>query len=85
VHTCTFILYLFSNFSFFPDINVLLSMCKNTKCRNGSKGVCKRGEVVMDTWLNNTMAFQRQLTRDKPINYVQWVGSHNSFNNKADG
>lgn len=47
--------------------------------------VCGRGKVVMNWWLNSTLAFQRSLSMDMPLSYVQWLGSHNSFNNRADG
>ncbi len=70
---------------FFPDINELISQCEQTVCTDNSTGVCGRGKVVIDNWLNTTLKFQRSLASDIPINFAQWIGTHNSFNNRADG
>ena len=39
----------------------------------------------MDPWVNKTIFFQRQLDMNTPISGLQILGTHNSFNNKADG
>lgn len=57
----------------------------NTACERNAVGDCERGTVVMDSWLNKTIAFQRRLDMDTPISGLQFLGTHNSFNNKADG
>ena len=69
------------------DINELISKCQSTKCagRSSKKKVCGKGRVRMDDWLNSTLSFQRSLSANTPLNYGQWIGTHNSFNNRADG
>ena len=39
----------------------------------------------MDTWTNQTLAFQRWLQRNLTFDLIQTLGTHNSFNDKADG
>jgi len=63
----------------------LLRFSDETQCNRDLLHECSRGSVQMDPWLNRTLAFQRQLAMDLEINYVQFLGTHNSFNNKADG
>ena len=66
-------------------INELLNLADHTKCEKNELNECGRGSVVMDTWANQTLAFQRWLQRDLTFDLVQTMGTHNSFNNKADG
>ena len=40
---------------------------------------------MMDPWVNSTLAFQWRLGQNTTIDKLQILGSHNSFNNKADG
>ena len=56
-----------------------------THCKTNILDECDRGTVTMDTWVNKTLAFQRWLALNTPINEIQMLGTHNSFNDKADG
>lgn len=66
-------------------IKELLSLCNKVKCVRDSLDHCKRGSVEIDPWMQCVLAYQRELTLDRPLNLVQFLGSHNSFNNHADG
>lgn len=44
-----------------------------------------RYQVTPDAWAVATLAFQRELEADRPINDISWLSSHNAFNNLADG
>ena len=72
-------------FLYFSGIPELLKLDQETSCEWLMMGSCLRGTIQMDEWVNRTLSFQRQLALDTPINAVQFLGSHNSFNNKADG
>jgi hypothetical protein len=66
-------------------IHELLSLADHTQCKKNVLNECQRGSVVMDPWANQTLAFQRWLQRDLTFDLTQTLGTHNSFNNKADG
>lgn len=66
-------------------ISELIHFEDETKCERDILHQCSRGTVRMDPWLNRTLQFQRSLSFDTELNYVQFFGTHNSFNNKADG
>jgi len=46
---------------------------------------CNPGSVRIDDWLNHALKTQYQLSLNEPINIVQFLGTHNSFNARADG
>ena len=69
----------------FPGIPELEKLGLATHCKRNVLDECERGSVTMDTWVNQTLSFQRALSGDTPLNLVQLLASHNSFNNKADG
>ena len=74
------------SFPLYPlGIPELQKLDEETSCEWLMVGTCLRGTVEMNEWVNRTLSFQRQLALDTPINAVQFLGSHNSFNNKADG
>ena len=61
-----------------------LSMEANcSKC--GFHGICVRGTANISPWLHFTLKTQRELQIDVPIDHVQVLGAHNSFNNRASG
>lgn len=66
-------------------IEELIAMERSTKCTRGQDHSCAKGSVIVDPWVNESLRYQRQLSYDAPLNYVQFLGTHNSFNNKADG
>jgi hypothetical protein len=63
----------------------LLDLADHTQCKKSIMDECERGTVVMDTWANKTLAFQRWLQQNLTFDLIQTLGTHNSFNNKADG
>ena len=63
----------------------LLDLADHTQCKKGIMDECERGSVVMDTWANKTLAFQRWLQQNLTFDLIQMLGTHNSFNDKADG
>lgn len=65
----------------------MLNLSEKTKCEPSlwPPFECKRETVVMDEWVNQTLVFQRRLAEDVPLSQQQILGSHNSFNNRADG
>ena len=67
------------------SINELLSLCNKANCERDYLDACQRGTVEIDPWIKHVLAYQRQLAVDRPLNLVQFIGSHNSFNNHADG
>ena len=71
--------------TFSPGINELTSLAEEAKCQRNSKDECGRGTVRMDPWLSQTLAFQRRLGENLTLDKQQFLGSHNSFNNRADG
>lgn len=68
-----------------PGMPELLHFADETPCKRDLLHECSRGTVQMDPWVNQSLGFQRQLALDTELNYVQFLGTHNSFNNKADG
>ena len=66
-------------------IHELLDLADHTQCKKSITDECERGTVVMDTWANKTLAFQRWLQQNLTFDLIQTLGTHNSFNNKADG
>ena len=69
----------------FTGINELLSLSKKVECKRNLEGECERGTVVMDDWMNKTLAFQRRLAENVSLSQQQIIGSHNSFNDRAEG
>lgn len=67
------------------SIDELLSLCTKVDCQRDSLDACERGTVKIDPWMKHVLAYQRHLALDRPLNFVQFLGSHNSFNNHADG
>lgn len=76
------------------------SPATNDYWSNGGKRGCDRGLkpdsarvcvndtrylVTPDAWAVATLAFQRELTADRPINAASWLSSHNAYNTLADG
>lgn len=53
--------------------------------RCGYRGVCARGAVKISPWLQFALKTQREIQMDESINRVQFLGSHNAFNNRASG
>ena len=68
----------------FP-IDQLLDLFKYTNCETDLFGLCRRGTVVIDPWTNYALETQRNLVMDLPLDQVLFIGTHNSFNNRADG
>ncbi|PFX28165.1 hypothetical protein AWC38_SpisGene7108 [Stylophora pistillata] len=54
-----------------------------SKC--GFHGICERGSARISPWLSFALKTQRELQIDAPINLVQVLGAHNSYNNRASG
>ena len=54
-----------------------------SKC--GFHGICVRGSARISPWLSFALKTQRELQIDIPINLVQVLGAHNSYNNRASG
>lgn len=54
-----------------------------SKC--GFHGICVRGTAKISPWLQFALKTQRELQIDVPVNHVQVLGAHNSFNNRASG
>ncbi len=50
------------------------------KCVNNTRRV-----VLVDAWTDWALRNQLQLAIDEPLNWVSRLGSHNAFNNAADG
>lgn len=63
----------------------LTDLALHAQCKRDLIGECERGTVTMDPWVNDTLTFQRQLGHNTTIDKLQILGSHNSFNDKADG
>ncbi len=66
-------------------IDELTQLSKNVDCKRNSKKECGRGTVAVDPWVNKTINFQRRLAQNISFNRQQIIGSHNSFNDRADG
>ena len=66
-------------------IDQLLSLFKYTKCQYNVQGLCNRGTVIPDSWTAHALWTQRLIARDLPLNEYPFIGSHNSFNDRADG
>lgn len=66
-------------------IRELLSLADAVNCKKNVLDECVRGSVTMDTWANETLYFQRMLQSNLTLDLIQTMGTHNSFNNKADG
>ena len=54
-----------------------------SKC--GFNGICVQGTARISPWLQFALKTQRELQIDVPVNHVQVLGAHNSFNNRASG
>jgi hypothetical protein len=67
------------------EISVLLSLLDRTVCDRRPDGTCARGSVQVDPWLSRVLALQRELAASDPLPYAQRLGTHNSFNDRADG
>jgi len=63
----------------------LTELALDTQCKRDLMGECERGTVILDPWVNSTLAFQWWLGHNTTIDKLQFLGTHNSFNNKADG
>ena len=68
----------------FVGIKELMDLASKVECKN-IKEECVRGSVVMDPWLNKTLTFQRRLGQNISLDLQQILGTHNSFNDRADG
>lgn len=69
----------------YAGINELINLSEKADCKKNSKDECGRGTVVMDPWVNKTLTFQRKLAQNISLDRQQILGSHNSFNDRADG
>ena len=67
------------------SIDQLLDLFDETECQRDFLGFCKRGTIVIDPWTDYALATQRDLVRDLPVDQILFIGTHNSFNNRADG
>jgi hypothetical protein len=67
------------------EIKVLLDLFNYTICTPTWDGLCARGSVQVNNWTSNALALQRALVRDTPIYEGAFLGTHNSFNDRADG
>ncbi|XP_062508698.1 uncharacterized protein LOC134184941 [Corticium candelabrum] len=67
------------------SIDELLSESDRAKCKRDFLDACERGTVEIDPWVRRVLDYQRRLALDRPLNFIQFLGSHNSFNNHADG
>jgi hypothetical protein len=47
--------------------------------------VCAKGSVVVDSWLLNVLATQRNVSDSLAVNYAQQPSTHNSCITKAEG
>jgi len=54
-----------------------------SKC--GSNGICVQGTARVSPWLQFALKTQRELQIDIPVINVQFLGAHNSQNNRASG
>ena len=72
----------FSNGS---DAHALLRLCNEVKCERNDDNTCKRGTVETNPIVDEILRFQRELAVDEPLNRLQFLGTHNSFNDHADG
>ena len=54
-----------------------------SKC--GFRGICVQGTARISPWLQFALKTQRELQIDVPVDHVQVLGAHNSFNNRASG
>ena len=54
-----------------------------SKC--GFHGICVRGTAKISSWLQFALKTQREIQIDVPVDHVQFLGSHNAFNNRASG
>eukprot|EP00118_Oscarella_pearsei_P002498 m.10722 g.10722 ORF g.10722 m.10722 type:complete len:569 (+) comp22588_c0_seq1:3-1709(+) len=77
------------SYSQFPNgsdaAELLLSLCNETKCQRNDDNTCKKGTVETDPKVAKILQLQRALSLDEPLNQVQFLGTHNSYNNHADG
>ena len=51
----------------------------------GFHGICEQGAARISPWLKFALKTQRELQIDIPVDHVQVLGAHNSFNNRASG
>ena len=72
-------------FIFSQGIHELLELADSTKCKKSLFDECERGSVAIDPWTSVSLAFQRWLQQNLSLDLVQTLGTHNSFNDKADG
>jgi hypothetical protein len=63
-----------------PECEIAM-VCNGQACAD----VCVEGSVVVDPWYTATLGFQRDLQGDRPLNVIQWVGTHNAFISRANG
>ncbi len=61
-------------------------LSREANCSNcGFHGICVQGAARISPWLQFALKTQRELQIDVPVNHVQVLGAHNSFNNRASG
>ena len=51
----------------------------------GFHGICVQGTARISPWLQFALKTQRELQIDVPVDHVQVLGAHNSYNNRASG
>ena len=51
----------------------------------GFHGICVQGTARISPWLKFALKTQRELQIDVPVDHVQVLGAHNSYNNRASG
>jgi hypothetical protein len=66
------------------DIDFLLKLASMVKCKLNSRKHCERGTVSVDSWLDYALSTQRFIQQDLPWDKVNVIGTHNSYNSRAD-
>ena len=61
----------------------LSSEANCSKC--GFHGICVQGTARISPWLQFALKTQRELQIDVPVDHIQVLGAHNSYNNRASG
>ncbi len=67
------------------EIAQLVALFNHTVCNRTWDHLCVRGSVQPDNWTASALALQRTLVHNVPVSRGLLVGTHNSFNDRADG
>ncbi|XP_078384500.1 uncharacterized protein LOC144666934 [Oculina patagonica] len=83
-------LFFYSSCIYFPhkvkEDNSCDQLSREANCSDcGSYGICVQGAARISPWLQFALKTQRELQIDVPVDHVQVLGAHNSYNNRASG